>query len=277
MPSAATALFESNSPSSSPIAISGLRSSTYRPANGFSITAMAAARRVGGVTGRPISVSVSSTTVTILRMTALMPSRFPLSTGATPPHILSPAQRCVFRHAIAMPRFRSILARAARVPCPPLPPALPRSHMRDKPPTSRVTRRAPRSLSGCRSCAAQRRTAGCPGRSTALAMMVAAASACAAVRASTVTASAMPTRKTAPVPTAGGDAARGIVGLDNRGLHQTGLVRPIHQAHGKVLAFAKMQRDVAAVVDIGSIEAVPHPPSRREFPRRRRPRPPPSA
>ena len=62
----------SSSPSSSPIAISGERSSTYFPAKGFSITAIAAARRVGGETWRPISICVSSTTVTILRMIALM-------------------------------------------------------------------------------------------------------------------------------------------------------------------------------------------------------------
>ncbi|MGY4289959.1 hypothetical protein ACVWXO_009225 [Bradyrhizobium sp. LM2.7] len=44
------------------------------------MTAMAAARRVGGDTGLPISICVSSTTVTILRMIALMtasPARFP--------------------------------------------------------------------------------------------------------------------------------------------------------------------------------------------------------
>ena len=43
-----------------------------RPPKGFSITAMAAARRVGGETVCPISSSVSSTTVTILRITALI-------------------------------------------------------------------------------------------------------------------------------------------------------------------------------------------------------------
>ncbi|MGY4360570.1 hypothetical protein ACVW0J_007063 [Bradyrhizobium sp. i1.7.7] len=77
MPSAATARFARSSPSSSPIAIRGERSSTYLPAKGFSITAIAAARRVGGETWRPISICVSSTTVTILRMIALM-FRFPV-------------------------------------------------------------------------------------------------------------------------------------------------------------------------------------------------------
>src|SRR5580693_3236435 len=72
MPKAATAFWASRSPSSSPIAISGERSSTYRPAKGFSITTIAAARRVGGLTRCPISIKVSSTTVTILRITTLM-------------------------------------------------------------------------------------------------------------------------------------------------------------------------------------------------------------
>src|ERR1700758_3556459 len=72
MPKAATALLASKSPSSSPMAINGERSSTYRPAKGFSITAIAAARRVGGLTPCPISIRVSSTTVTILRITTLM-------------------------------------------------------------------------------------------------------------------------------------------------------------------------------------------------------------
>ncbi len=39
------------------------------------MTAIAAARRTGGETGRPISVSVSSTTVTILRMLTLIAVR----------------------------------------------------------------------------------------------------------------------------------------------------------------------------------------------------------
>ena len=69
---------------------------------------------------------------------------------------------------------------------------------RDKAPTSRVTGRVPRSLSGCKSQAGRRMIAGCPGRSTALAMTVAAASASDAVRASTVTASAMPSEKLRP-------------------------------------------------------------------------------
>src|SRR5882672_2492847 len=68
MPSAATARWVRSSPSSSPMSIRSVRSSTYLPANGFSITATAAARRVGGVIARPISVWVSSTKVAILRM-----------------------------------------------------------------------------------------------------------------------------------------------------------------------------------------------------------------
>src|ERR1700694_2532217 len=78
MPSAATAFFESKSPSSSPMAIKGERSSTYLPANGFSITAMAAARLVGGATVCPLSRYVSPATVTILRITALIVFRLVL-------------------------------------------------------------------------------------------------------------------------------------------------------------------------------------------------------
>src|SRR6516225_3895012 len=55
-------------PSSSPIAINGERSSTSLPAQGFSTTASAAALRVGGVTGRPSSLHVSSTMVRNFRM-----------------------------------------------------------------------------------------------------------------------------------------------------------------------------------------------------------------
>ena len=47
--------------------ISGSRSSTYRPANGFTTTAPAAAMRTGGSTSRPPSRWTSSTTVTTLR------------------------------------------------------------------------------------------------------------------------------------------------------------------------------------------------------------------
>ena len=65
-------------------------------------------------------------------------------------------------------------------------------------PTACVTNRSPKSLSGARSQAGTRPTLGCPGRSTALAITVAAASAIAAVSASTVTASAMPSEKLRP-------------------------------------------------------------------------------
>src|SRR5882762_9862568 len=72
MSRAATARWVRSSPSSSPICIRSERSSTYFPANGFSITATAAARRVGGVMARPISVRVSSRKVAILRILAFM-------------------------------------------------------------------------------------------------------------------------------------------------------------------------------------------------------------
>jgi len=95
---------------------------------------------------------------------------------------------------------------------------------------------------------------GMSGQIDGMPMMVAAASACDAVRASTVTASAMPSEKTASVASAGGDAARRVVRVDHRGLHQAAPIRSIHQPYGEVLALTKMQRDIAAVVDIGAIE-----------------------
>src|SRR5919109_773252 len=47
---------------------SGVRSSTKRPANGFSSTTTAAALRTGRLASRPPSLRISSTTVTILRI-----------------------------------------------------------------------------------------------------------------------------------------------------------------------------------------------------------------
>ena len=96
--------------------------------------------------------------------------------------------------------------------------------------------------------------AGWPGRSTALAMMVAAASACDAVFASTVTASAMPSEKLRPcrplvaMPRAGSSAS--IVDRS----HQAMPVRPVHQADGELLAAGQMQRDVAAIIDVSAVE-----------------------
>src|SRR2546421_5511928 len=77
-PSASVAFLASSAPSSSPASISGVRSSTKRPANGFSSTATAAALRTGRLASRPPSLRISSTTVTILRsftMVAVSPSR----------------------------------------------------------------------------------------------------------------------------------------------------------------------------------------------------------
>ena len=82
---AATARSASNAPSFSPMSMSSERSSTYRPAAGLAMTAIAAARRVGGSTGRPISERVSSTMVTSLRMSgaiALPPRVFRCSAFA---------------------------------------------------------------------------------------------------------------------------------------------------------------------------------------------------
>src|SRR5688572_17128535 len=67
-PSASVAFLASSAPSSSPASISRVRSSTNRPANGFSSTTTAAALRSGRRPSRPPSLSVSSTIVTILRI-----------------------------------------------------------------------------------------------------------------------------------------------------------------------------------------------------------------
>src|SRR3954468_13652888 len=72
MPRAATARCVNNSPNSSPILINSERSSTYFPANGFSITATAAAFRVAGAMSRSISRRVSSTKVASLRIFAFI-------------------------------------------------------------------------------------------------------------------------------------------------------------------------------------------------------------
>src|SRR6201987_4200579 len=99
------------------MAIRGEGASTYRPAKGFSITAIAAARRVGGAIALPISIWVSSTTVTILRMTALI-SAFPIKhlpklhdAGAREGHAY---RRRAFRPSAAAPRLRSGPRRAGR-------------------------------------------------------------------------------------------------------------------------------------------------------------------
>src|SRR3989338_2873454 len=67
-PSASVAFLASRRPSSSPASISGVRSSTNRPANGFSSTATAATLRTGRAAARPPSVRISSTTVISFRM-----------------------------------------------------------------------------------------------------------------------------------------------------------------------------------------------------------------
>src|SRR5947209_5510370 len=87
MPSATIARSANSAPSSSPTSMSSERSSTYCPAKGFSMTAIAAARRVGGLTARPISVRVSSTTVTSLRMRAFIKS--PSCCGGANRHLRS--------------------------------------------------------------------------------------------------------------------------------------------------------------------------------------------
>ena len=69
-------------------------------------------------------------------------------------------------------------------------------------------------------------------------------------RASTVTASAMPSEKTAAAPAAGGDAAHRILGADGRAGRQKPWPVPAI-ASVDPLAGGEVQRDVAAIVDIG--------------------------
>src|SRR6185295_16079766 len=79
-PSASVAFFASSAPSSSPASISGVRSSTKRPAKGFSSTATAATLRTGRLASRPPSLRISSTTVTTLRSLTVVrghPGRVP--------------------------------------------------------------------------------------------------------------------------------------------------------------------------------------------------------
>src|SRR5438093_6242408 len=67
-PRASVAFLARSAPSSSPASMSGVRSSTKRPANGFSSTTTAAALRTARLASRPPSLRISSTTVTILRI-----------------------------------------------------------------------------------------------------------------------------------------------------------------------------------------------------------------
>ena len=107
--------------------------------------------------------------------------------------------------------------------------------------------RSPRSLSGARVAAGTRTMLGCPGRSTALAMMVAAASAIAARSASTVTASAMPSEKLRPRQPL---VAIPRTGCPNRALRfRKAMASPAAPpCRDKMLSRGEMQRDVSAVV-----------------------------
>ena len=59
-------------------------------------------------------------------------------------------------------------------------------------------------------------------------------------------------RKAAAMATAGRDAASGIVGMDHHRAQQAMTIRPIHQADRELLAIAKMQRNVAAIIDVSA-------------------------
>ena len=117
-------------------------------------------------------------------------SRSVATVPATPTTRVSP---CRLR---AVERINPILSRSSAVRAPACRARFTSSHVNS--PTACVTSRSPRSLSGASSQAGTRTIAGWPGRSTALAMIVAAASAAAARSASTVTASAIPREKLRP-------------------------------------------------------------------------------
>ncbi len=85
-------------------------------------------------------------------------------------------------------------------------------------------------------------------------MMVAAASACDGGARQHGDGVGNAERKAAAMAARGGDAARNIVGIDGDGAHDALRVRPVHQADGELLAAGQMQRDVAAIVDIGAVE-----------------------
>ena len=61
-------------------------------------------------------------------------------------------------------------------------------------------------------------------------------------------------RETAPVASAGGDPSRGIIGADDHRSHQAMIIRPIHQTYGELLSVRKVQRDVAAIVDVNPLK-----------------------
>ena len=105
------------------------------------------------------------------------------------------------------------------------------------------------------SSARSRRIAGCPGRSTAFAISVAAASAAAASAASTVTASAMPSEKLRPRRPLVAMPADGILGPDRRLPQQGGPLGHRNEPDVEGLARRQEQRDVAAVVHVGAAQA----------------------
>ena len=85
-------------------------------------------------------------------------------------------------------------------------------------------------------------------------MMVAAASAWEAVRASTVTASAMPSEKLRPWRPLVAMPARGIIGVDHHRAQKALAIGPIHQADGELFALTQMQRDIAAIIDVSALK-----------------------
>ncbi len=61
-------------------------------------------------------------------------------------------------------------------------------------------------------------------------------------------------RETAAMTAAGGDAARGVTGLDHKRSHHTRLIRSVHHTDRKLLPLGQMQRDVAAIVDVSALK-----------------------
>ena len=216
------------------------------------MTASAAARRSGVDETGPPSWKISSTAVNLLanldlrheRDSCFLGRAMDLSIPSANSTTASLSAADAVLPSVSSPRARSELGDDSA-------PAVERGRdlaLRGKSPTSCVTRRSPRSLSGARLRAGTRTMSGCPGRSTALAMMVAAASAIAARSASTVTASAMPSEKLRPrqplvaIPRTG--CAESSVAVPK----SDGPIRPLHHARDKMLSGGEMQRDVSAIV-----------------------------
>ena len=61
-------------------------------------------------------------------------------------------------------------------------------------------------------------------------------------------------RETASTAATGRNPSRPVVGTDSHGLQQAGRVRPLGETDGELFVAAKMQRDVATIVDVSAHE-----------------------